>query len=64
MREDAQGLLVPEIPVYRLVAAPPAALQAPSRILRGTLHLEGERESLLGRWGRRALAVLVRESGF
>lgn len=37
---------------------------APPRELRGTLHIEAERASLLARWLRAAQAVLLREAGF
>jgi putative peptide zinc metalloprotease protein len=38
--------------------------RAPPRELRGTLHIEAERASLLARWLRAAQAVLRREAGF
>lgn len=64
MRQDAQGRLIPEQPVYRLRAVPLEPLPAPAQVLRGTLHIEGSRESLVRRIWRSVVAVLIRESSF
>ncbi len=64
VRQDAEGALVPERPVYRLQASVDGDRAAPSQLLRGTLHLEGERASVAVRLWRTVYAVLVRESGF
>jgi putative peptide zinc metalloprotease protein len=60
-RIDKQSL-IPDISVYRvrLTLAEPAE---PSVTLRGEVHLDGERRSILGRAMRAAAAVLIREWG-
>ncbi len=64
VRQDADGRLIPEQPVYRIRAVPENMTTAPDQIQRGTLHIEGSRESLLLRLWRTVTAVLIRESGF
>jgi putative peptide zinc metalloprotease protein len=56
--------LVPESPIYRVLLRPDGGLEAPERVQRGKVLLEGQRESIAGRTLRVALGVLVRESGF
>jgi len=56
--------LVPEVPVYRIVATPEPVRPAPPRMRRGQLRLDAEPESLVRRAWRAAAAVLIRESGF
>ncbi|HEV7368351.1 HlyD family efflux transporter periplasmic adaptor subunit [Arenibaculum sp.] len=63
-RETQDRALVPETPVYRVLLRPRDPLPAPPRVLRGTVDIEGERESVAARLWRVALGVLVRESGF
>ncbi|MBX9634060.1 MAG: biotin/lipoyl-binding protein, partial [Magnetospirillum sp.] len=61
-RFDKQSL-IPDVAVYRLrlaVADQSATVPVP---LRGEIHLEGERRSMLGRAVRAALAVIIREWG-
>jgi putative peptide zinc metalloprotease protein len=61
VRESADGQLVPEKPVYRVRLRP--QVPAPSQLMRGTVRIEGERQSLIAQLWRTAVGVLVRESG-
>jgi len=61
---DRDGTPVPERAVYRILLQPAAGLAAPDLALRGTVRLEGERQSLLVTAWRGIVSVLVRESGF
>ena len=54
---------MPETPVYRVLLRPEEPLPAPPRVLRGTILVEGEAESLAARHWRIAVGVLIRESG-
>lgn len=59
--------MVPDVSVYRVHLEPEVPMPAeslPRNRLRGWVHFEGERKTLLGRLLRRVLGVLVRESGF
>lgn len=62
--QGRDGVLIPETPVYRVLLRPEHPLPAPARVERGTVLLEGERESIAARLWRTAAGVLVRESGF
>jgi putative peptide zinc metalloprotease protein len=65
-QRDGEGF-VPEISVYRVHLRPADEALAdglPDRRLRGWVHFEGERRTLLGRALRYVLGVLIRESGF
>ncbi|MDX1492092.1 MAG: HlyD family efflux transporter periplasmic adaptor subunit [Pseudohongiellaceae bacterium] len=64
VRQDDQGRLFPENPIYRVQASPEGSEDAPSQRLRGTLKLKGERISIAARVLRSAYAILIRESGF
>ena len=64
VRQDEQGRLLPDSPIYRVQAVPVSVEQAPEQRLRGLLKLEGERVSIMSRILRSAYAVLIRESGF
>ncbi|WP_448188735.1 HlyD family efflux transporter periplasmic adaptor subunit [Azospirillum sp. sgz301742] len=55
--------LIPEAPVYRVLLRPDAPLQAPARVERGTVLLDGAEESFAMRLWRTAVGVLIRESG-
>lgn len=63
-RQGRDGVLVPELPVYRVLLRPVEPLPAPSKVIRGEVRIEGERESFASRLWRNAVGVLVRESGF
>jgi putative peptide zinc metalloprotease protein len=63
VRQDKQGDLVPETPVYR-VQLEVSQGDAPAMTVRGVVHLEGEPASIAMRFARRVAAVLLRESGF
>ena len=58
-----ETLYAPREAVYQ-VRAKCAAPSVDGQVLRGTLVIEGERESLAGRFARYAFAVLLRESSF
>ncbi len=64
VRIDQDDLLIPENPVYRVRAIPEFTEAAPEHILRGTIRIEGDRQSIIGRVWRSVLAILIRESGF
>jgi putative peptide zinc metalloprotease protein len=71
VRKDSENRLVPETAVYRAVLAPSPAGSGfaaaggeplvPKR-LRGSVRIEADRSSLLGRVYQRAVAVVIRES--
>ncbi|SMF80510.1 putative peptide zinc metalloprotease protein [Tistlia consotensis] len=63
VRRDEEGKLVPQKAVYRVLLRAPH-LPAPARAERGTLVIAGARESLIGRFWRHAVSVLVRESSW
>lgn len=62
--QDKQGLLRPEQALYRATLTVSDTHAAPGQVLRGTVVLEGERQSLLLRGWRTVVAVLIRESAF
>lgn len=61
--EPESGLMIPERSLYRLTAGTVSASPGPKQMMRGTLAIEGEAVSLLGRVLRFAAGVLIRESG-
>ena len=61
---DQGQVQAPKDAVYRVVASAELPAGEPVQVLRGTLVIEGERESLAGRFARFAFAVLLRESNF
>ncbi len=60
----AKGGLTPAATLYRVRLTHCAPALAPTLRLRGTAHLEADGRSILLGWGRQALRVLIRESGF
>ena len=65
VRRDRDGRLIPTQALYRVTLAPRAPLPFdPGRVLRGTVHLQGERESLARRIRQAVAAVWIRETGF
>lgn len=64
VRQDTDGKLTPERPIYRVLANPQQDRQAPDQVLRGTIHIEGESQSILLQLWRNIVSVLIRESGF
>lgn len=64
VRETSYGL-IPELAVYRIVLSlEPGQSQDLTQLQRGKLILFGKRRSWAGEYLQRALAVIVRESGF
>ncbi|NIF29775.1 HlyD family efflux transporter periplasmic adaptor subunit [Pantoea sp. Tr-811] len=61
---DSQGLARPEQALYRADLSVTDDQPAPALLLRGTVVLEGERQSLLLAGWRTLVAVLIRESAF
>jgi putative peptide zinc metalloprotease protein len=62
---DEDGALIPEQAIFRATFRPlQAAGQSLPRILAGTVHLDGERMSLLHRLWTHIVMVFRRESGF
>jgi putative peptide zinc metalloprotease protein len=56
--------LVPHTPVYRVELTPLEPRTAPAQVVPGTVMVDGQARSLIGRAWRSAAAVLIRESGF
>lgn len=64
VRKEASGQLVPQTAVYRVVlVAPDGTTLATESLRRGTVHIAGDRESLMARIWRRVVAVVMREAG-
>jgi putative peptide zinc metalloprotease protein len=61
---NAQQVPVPEQALYRVLLRPHASSNEPPAALRGTALITGDARSPLLQAGRRALAVLIRESAF
>ncbi|MEC5345198.1 HlyD family efflux transporter periplasmic adaptor subunit [Brenneria populi] len=61
---DAQRKLHPEQVVYRVLLSVPADRQGQRQMLRGTVSMDGEAQSLLARGWKLASAVLIRELSF
>lgn len=61
---DGQRKLHPEQAVYRVLLRLPPDFRAPEQVLRGTVVMEGEAQSLLVRGWKLASAVLIRELSF
>jgi putative peptide zinc metalloprotease protein len=63
VRQTKQNELIPDQTLFRAMLAPSGDADPPTRILRGHVVIRGEPQSLAVRIWRKALAVLVRESG-
>jgi putative peptide zinc metalloprotease protein len=64
VRND-KGELVPESVVYRATFSPVTEPDAyPRQKIRGTVHLQAQKQSLLGRMWNHVVMVFLRESGF
>lgn len=61
---DSQRKLHPEQAVYRVLLRLPPDFRAPGQVLRGTVVMEGDAQSLLVRGWKLASAVLIRELSF
>ena len=57
-------ILAPVGAQYLVELQPQGAMQPPNQIIRGMVHLEGKRQSLLAQVWRQISKILVRESGF
>lgn len=64
VRENADGELIPENTLYRVVLAAPTLEGGPRHVVAGEVRIRGERRSIIGGIWRRVVAVLVRESSF
>jgi hypothetical protein len=64
VRQDGDGRLIPQNPIYRVQAQSTGFEAAPRQQVRGTLHLDGKRINLIVRFWRSIYAVIARESGF
>ena len=62
-RKDQAGRIVTEAAEYRLLLAPSSPVPGRLRRQAGTVSIDGERVSALGRVWRNAVAVAVRETG-
>lgn len=62
-RSDANGVTVPEQPIYRVLLKPDAGLPL-SRMALVQVNIQGEAQSLLSRMWRYVVGVFIRESGF
>jgi putative peptide zinc metalloprotease protein len=63
VKKDAAGKLTPTTALFSVRCAPVEPI-AVSRKTRGTLVIEAQARSFIGRWVDGALALLIRESGF
>lgn len=61
-RPDARGAQIPQTPVFRVRLDNCAPHTVPLVPLRGVVHIEAQKQSLLGEITRNAAALLVRES--
>ncbi len=50
--------------LYRVILVPETDIELPGQIVRGTVIIKGEKQSLLNQAWTRVFAVLIRESGF
>lgn len=64
VRVDQNDRLIPDNPVYRIRLEPEGNRDAPEQLLRGTVSIEGSRESIIGNLWRSFISVIIRESGF
>lgn len=64
VRQDANQVWRPQGSWYQLELAAAAAQLAPTQQQAGQILIEAKAESVIGRYGRHAAAVWVRESGF
>jgi putative peptide zinc metalloprotease protein len=62
VRRDSENQLVPESAVYRAVLVPQRTTSVVNRRLRGSVSIEADRSSLIGRVYRRAVALIISES--
>ena len=63
VKKDASGKLTPTAALFSVRCAPVETI-AVSRKTRGTLVIEAQARSFIGRWVDGVLALLIRESGF
>ncbi len=63
IQNDPKGRLVPVSAQYHVVLKVPEAGRAPDATMRGLVHLAGKPESAISRVWRRALRVMILESG-
>ncbi|MBT8146379.1 MAG: HlyD family efflux transporter periplasmic adaptor subunit, partial [Gammaproteobacteria bacterium] len=63
VRENITGELVPENPVYHVLASANSS-NAPQQVMRGTVRISGTGESLILRLWNTVVSVFIRESGF
>ncbi len=64
VNEDKEKGAVPVEAQYQFIMTTDAAQPATLPVLRGVVRIDAHPESIFGRTARRALAVLIRESGF
>lgn len=62
-REDANGNLVPENPVYHVLATA-GSKNAPQQIMRGSVSIPGSGESIILRLWNIAVSAIIKESSF
>jgi putative peptide zinc metalloprotease protein len=62
VQPDSRQRLVPTVAQYMAVMQASADVVRPAMMMRGVVHLQGQRESLFARGWRQVLKVLVRES--
>ncbi|WP_237133370.1 HlyD family efflux transporter periplasmic adaptor subunit [Pseudohongiella sp. O18] len=64
VRVDSEDNYIPEQPVYRVSAPVNIENLSPEQVLRGSLHIEADRQSLAAQIWRNVASILIRESGF
>jgi putative peptide zinc metalloprotease protein len=62
VQPDSRQRLVPTTAQYQAVMHTSAEVMRPTMMMRGLVHLQGQRESLFAKGWRQVLKVLVRES--
>jgi hypothetical protein len=64
VRKDQAGRMLPDTAVYRTLLAPTEALPAAAIRLLGNVVIAADRASMIERLYRRAVAIVIRETGF
>lgn len=63
-RQNDDGQYVPENTIYKVLLTPVDNSLDSTFVIRGTVHIEGESQSLANRISNLVLTVLIRETGF
>ena len=61
---DDRGRLISSAPLFRALFVPITLVKQSDQVIRGVVHLHGQKNSLAQRLWQTIVAVLIRESGF